>query len=107
MARISISPLSVNKCWRGRRFKTPDYSSYEREVSYLLPKLKIPTGKLFVQLTFGFSSKRADLDNPVKPFLDILQKKYGFNDCQIYILDVAKEDVAKGREFVQFEISPI
>lgn len=104
MVRISIKPLSVNKCWQGRRFKTPDYSAYETELMYVLPKLKIPSGKLLLDLTVGFSNKASDIDNFIKPFLDILQKKYKFNDKMIYALIVNKQDVKKGEEFIHFEI---
>ena len=104
MVRVTVKPLSVNEVWRGRRFKTPRYDSYEQELFYLLPKLEIPQGKLEVKLVFGFSSKGADIDNPIKPFLDVLQKKYGFNDKMIYRRSVEKVDVKKGEEFIEFEI---
>ena len=105
--KISINPLSVNKCWQGRRFKTQDYKTYEKEILYLLPALKVPIGKLFISITFGFSSKLKDIDNPLKPFLDLLQKKYLFNDRDIYKLNVKKEDVKKGKEFIDFKIKKI
>lgn len=107
MNKLKIKPISVNDCWQGRRFKTQGYSIYEKQVGYLLPKLKIPKGKLFLSLTVGFSNKASDLDNIVKPFVDILQKKYGFNDKQIYAMDLWKQDVKKGQEFIEFEISPL
>jgi hypothetical protein len=44
---IKIKPLSVNKAWQGKRFKTNEYKQYEKEVSLLLPShLKIPEGRL-------------------------------------------------------------
>lgn len=107
MNRIEIKPISVNDCWQGRRFKTQEYGIYEKEVSYLLPRLKVPPGRLLLRLTVGFSNKASDLDNMVKPFVDILQKKYGFNDKQIYGMDLWKEDVKKGEEFIEFEISAL
>lgn len=51
------------------------YKQYEKSCFILLPKIKIPEGKPKVELTFGFSSKLSDADNPVKCFVDILQKK--------------------------------
>ncbi len=107
MVKINIKPVSVNTCWQGRRFKTPSYKNYERELLYLLPKMKVPQGQLSVIITFGVSSKASDIDNPLKPFLDILTKKYGFNDKQIYQLIVDKKDVEKGKEFIAFEIVSI
>ena len=102
--RIKIKPLSVNKCWQGRRFKTPTYKSYETELLLKLPKINISSGELSVTITFGFSNKLADVDNSVKPFIDILQKKYMFNDRQIYLLILKKEIVSKGDEFIDFII---
>ncbi len=102
--KIKVKPLSINKCFQGRRFKTPAYTAYEREVWYLLPKIKPPEGVLAVYLEFGFSSTQADIDNPIKNILDILQKKYQFNDRQIASLHVIKKLVKKKKEYIIFEI---
>lgn len=102
--KINIVPLTVNKCWRGRRFKTALYQEYEKELIYTLPKLVIPSGKLKITIVWGVSSKLADIDNPIKPFLDCLQKKYDFNDRRIYELMVKKKDVKKGEESIDFLI---
>lgn len=104
MIKIDIKALSVNRAWKGRRFKTDDYKFYEIGVTYLLPRMNIPKGKLEIFIEFGFSSKAADVDNPVKPFVDILQKKYKFNDKMIYSLHLKKADVKKGKEYICFEI---
>ena len=103
--RINIKPLSINKCWQGRRFKTKAYEAYEEEVLYSLPRLSIGPHKLVLSLTVAFSNKASDIDNVIKPFLDILQKKYGFNDKQVYRLIVEKKDVKKGEEYIEFLIS--
>jgi len=106
MIVLGIKPVSVNKAWKGRRFKTPAYKAFERDLLLMLPrKIEIPDGALHLSLMFGFSSKRADIDNPIKLVTDVLQKKYGFNDNRIYKLDVEKTDVAKGHEFIGFAIS--
>ena len=103
--KLKIAHLSVNKCWQGRRYKTDDYKKYEMLVLNKLPRtFNIPLGKLKVHIIFGVSSKLSDVDNGIKPFLDILQKKYGFNDNKIYVLKVEKEDVEKGKEFISFSI---
>jgi len=105
MIEINYKPLSVNDVWRGRRFKTPKYTQYERDISFMLPRMKIPKGKLRVEFEFGFSSSGSDLDNPVKPFMDILQKKYKFNDSRVYEILLKKSIVKKGSEFIRFEIT--
>lgn len=63
--------------------------------------------KLMLQLEFGFSNKLADVDGPVKLVTDILQKKYGFNDNQIYRLEVDKVIVPKGSEYWSFNLKNI
>ncbi len=105
--RINIKPLSVNQAWQGKRFKTKAYKQYEKDVQLLLGKMDIPEGFLMIEMTFGFSNSASDWDNPIKPFQDILQKKYGFNDNRIKraIIDVVK--VKKGCEFIEFEIKDL
>lgn len=103
---IKIKPLSVNNVWQGRRYKTQAYKDYEAKCIYLLPsKLEIPEDKLKIDIEFGVSSKLADIDNPLKPFLDILQVKYGFNDKNIYELNVKKTIVDKNKEYIKFDIT--
>lgn len=103
--RINIKPLSVNKCWQGKRFKTPEYVKYEKVLMMLLPKFTVPKGALKVTFIFGLSNALSDWDNPIKPFQDILQKKYGFNDKDIHEGVVKKVKVKKGEEFIEFEIT--
>jgi Holliday junction resolvase RusA-like endonuclease len=107
MIRLNIKPLSVNDAWKGRRFRTDTYKAYSKVVLLMLKKLEVPKGKLTLKVKFGFSSKGSDIDNPVKPLLDILQKKYRFNDNKIYRLEVDKEEVKKGEEYIEFELSKL
>jgi len=105
--KVLVKPLSVNQCWQGKRFKTKKYQWYEKVVFYSLPKIIIPDGKLKIDIEFGFSSPLADIDNPIKPFLDILQKKYSFNDKNIIEMSVKKLVTKKGDEYIKFVISKI
>lgn len=108
MKRINIKPLSVNQAWQGRRFKTDKYKSFEKEILFLLPNSKIKyEGNLMVNIKYGFSSKKSDVDNPCKTLLDCLCKKYGFDDRQIYQIYQEKTIVDKGNEFIEFEIIKI
>ena len=102
---LKIKPLSVNKAWQGRRFKTKEYQKFESEMLLILPKFKgeIPD-KIRIELFFGFSNSASDLDNPIKMVLDCLQKKYGFNDKNIFELNVRKCLVKKGLEFIHIGI---
>jgi len=100
---IKIKPMSVNSAWCGKRFKTPEYKDYELEMHYILPKKIELFDKMKLIIKFGFSRINCDIDNPVKPFLDILQKKYGFNDSKIWKLEIEKNKVNKGKEYIEFE----
>lgn len=102
--QIHRKPLSVNSCWQGKRFKTPLYKEYEKEILELLPdKYEIPEGDLQVRYEFGLNTM-ADWDNPVKPLQDILQKKYDFDDRRIMKAEVIKKVVKKGDGYFNFEI---
>ena len=105
MINIPIKPLSVNKAWQGRRFKTPEYKQYEKDVLTMLPKVRIPEGNLEIDLDVYFSNKASDVDNVAKPFIDILQKKYRFNDSRVYTLILTKFICKKGDERIEFEIA--
>lgn len=100
---IDYKPLSVNEAWQGKRFKTDKYKKYERDLLFILPKINIGniTG---IYLEFGLSSLLADFDNPVKPFVDILQKKYGFNDRDINTATIKKIIMPKGKEYIKFRL---
>jgi len=101
---IKIKPLTVNQVWKGRRFKTAKYKDYENELMWLLGKNRIPSGKLKLEMEVGLSSKLADVDNILKPFIDVLQKKYQFNDRDIYEINITKSIVKKGEEFIKWRI---
>jgi len=105
--RIRIKPMTVNQVWQGRRFKTPAYKKYELYVFMLLPDLDIPEGNLRLTMMVGFSNAQSDIDNVAKPFIDILQKRYKFNDKRIYQLIMNKEIVKKGSEYIDFELEAI
>jgi len=111
--KIKIKPLSVNQAWQGRRFKSQLYTWYEemllgnakKRIQGILPDyVHISDGELSLSLEFGVSNIGSDWDNPIKPFLDVLQKKYGFNDNRIYHAEVTKKKVKKGEEYIKFSI---
>jgi len=90
--------------WQGKRFKTKVYKDYEKEVMAILPDLRINgKRKLMMYIEFGLFSKNADIDNYLKPFIDICQKKYGFNDKMIFGLHVKKVHVKKDEQYISFE----
>lgn len=104
---VKIKPLSVNDAWKGRRFKTTEHRKYVRDVLTLLGPMQIPEGELELYIKFGFSSRGSDFDNPIKPFVDCLQKKYGFNDNKIKRAVIEVEHVKKGKEFIEFKLKSL
>jgi Holliday junction resolvase RusA-like endonuclease len=103
--KFNEKPLSVNEAWQGKRFKTEAYKHYERTIMFMLPNAKIDSNEMLrIEFFFGFSNKASDLDNPVKLLIDIAQKKYGFNDRNVFELNVRKCLVKKGEEFIHMGI---
>lgn len=102
-----IKPLSVNNAFQGRRFKTNAYKAYEQELLYTLPAKTLPKPPFSIEFEFGFSNPKADWDNPVKVLQDVLQKKYNFNDADIFEAAVRKVKVKKGQEFFRVSIKSI
>lgn len=107
--KVKIKPLSVNKAWKGRRFRTDEYKAYKEHLMLILPKnIVVPAeGKIMLTLVFGFSNEASDCGNPLKLFEDILCVKYGFNDNRVYAHRLVKIVVPKGEEFIAFSIESI
>lgn len=106
MIELKIKPLSVNQAWQGKRFKTEEYKKYENDMLLMLPKKKIDNTKMLqLNIIVMYSSVLSDIDNFLKPFLDILQKKYSINDKNIYRLVIDKVIVKKNEEGIRFEIN--
>jgi Holliday junction resolvase RusA-like endonuclease len=104
--KIEVKPLSVNEAWQGKRFKSKKYEAYEKLLLFSLPPSKVNWDKIPIEvhLFIGFSNVASDIDNAVKPFIDILQKRYLFNDKFIFKLVVEKQIVSKGKEFIEYTI---
>ena len=93
---LYAKPLSVNKAWKGRRFKTSAYKAYEKEILALLSKKPPLSGRLAIQYDFFLINMRTDIDNLIKPLQDILQKKgYFKNDNQIITISACKKTANK------------
>ena len=107
MQRINIKPLSVNEAFKGRKFKTDKYHTFQKTMLLSLKPMAVPEGNIYLEITFGFSSKGSDIDNCLKQTIDCLSKKLGFNDNRIYKLSALKVIVPKGSEFIEFTISPL
>ena len=107
MIKLEIKPMSTNRAWKGKRFKTDEYKIFERSMLLILPKIKPTEAPYEVIYEFGYSNKANDIDNSIKQTTDILQKKYLFNDKEIYKMVVEKVIVPKGKEYIKFEIKTL
>jgi len=108
-----LKPLSTNEAYapravkRGPRYtgeiyKTPIYRTYESRLIKALPEIHIPEGKLFLKVKVCYLRSNSDIDNCLKPFIDVLQKRYSFNDNKIYKIVIKKYVVKKGEEGIHF-----
>ena len=101
--KLSVKPISVNKMFQGRRFKTQEYKKWQEQIKLLLKPKKLGLPPYSLSLEIGVS-KLFDIDNCLKPFIDTLQDYYGFNDRDIFDLHVHKKVVKKGEEYINFFI---
>ncbi len=111
MVTVPIKPFSQNRVKSGRSYKTTAARDWERAFGLLLlkhcPRRKVvlPDGDLELHFRFGFSSRNADVDNPVKIAQDILCAHLGLkNDNRIRAVSCRAVQVKKGEEFLSFDI---
>ena len=101
---VSLKPISVNRCWQGRRFKTKEYDSWIELGLYLLPKVKMHKGEISIRLSFFVkNAKRSDLDNMIKPTLDLLVKGGWIEDDRFIYNLVATKNQSE-EEGIEIEI---
>lgn len=108
---LPVSPLSVNKAWKGRRFKSDDYESFETEVCVMLPMAKEDPidGEVFVHYVYYIKNYGgADTSNLEKTLSDILVKRgYLKDDRYIRAIYQRKERVEKNaQEWIAISIVP-
>lgn len=74
MIEIPLAPLSVNRAYTGRRFKTPEHKQFTEDCLLLLTKCKEKyTGWVDVEYHFYVKNyKKADVGNMEKTITDIL-----------------------------------
>lgn len=107
MIKLQIKPLSINEAYTGKRKRTEKYNVFKRQISFLLPNIKLPEPPFEIHFKFGLSSLSSDGDNLIKTSQDCIAEKYGFNDKLIkrWIVDV--EQVKKGHEYISFKIETL
>lgn len=102
-----IKPLSVNQAWQGKRFKTPEYRTFEKEVLYKLPYLKMDEGEYKVTYIFYLiHAKTTDCDNLVKPLQDCIVKKGIIKDDR-FISEYTVKRIKSDRDYFEVLIEKI
>jgi Holliday junction resolvase RusA-like endonuclease len=103
--RINVKPMSVNQAWKGGRYKSAVYQDYEHNLMLRLPPRTevIDSTDIHLYIEVGILAT-ADLDNIAKCFIDVLQKKYKFNDRYITFIQMTKKNVSKNHEYITFRL---
>ncbi|AHK11893.1 hypothetical protein CHOED_033 [Vibrio phage CHOED] len=105
-----VLPLSTNKMSGARKtYETKEYLCYRDVIArvaggtYGISK----TDKFLLTVEVGYSNKRADADNCLKPLLDSITACVddSFDDCQVYRIEVDKVIVKKGQEYLKVILS--
>lgn len=110
----NTKPMSVNRAYgvgKKTMFKSKEYREYETTIGTLLAgeemSEEMKKGKLALSFRFRFQRSNSDIDNPVKPLQDILQKHFGFDDKQVYSLHVEKLHYRGCEPFIEVEIKQL
>jgi Holliday junction resolvase RusA-like endonuclease len=109
--KVNIIPISINRCWQGRRFKTKEYKDWREEFLWKtnsIQKEMITKPTAIVVEFFVKNEKMTDTDNLIKPFFDAL-KDAGFvkDDRLIKEILVFKTKVkTKEEEGIYFKFAP-
>lgn len=100
---IPIKPISINKAYRGKRFKSKDYIQFEKDCSWWMKGKKI-SGEVEIHYKFFVKNfARTDVDNCIKPTQDLLVK-YGLIDDDCHIKKLVAEKFKSDEEKMEIEI---
>jgi Holliday junction resolvase RusA-like endonuclease len=102
---IDIKALSLNNCYRGRRFSTTAKKQYDRALQLLLPKVKVEGPRYTVTLRFFLKDCfRGDLDNLAKVLIDnIVKREIISNDRNVVEIHLYKRRAPKDRIEIEVE----
>lgn len=107
MITIPIKPISTNKLFQGRRFKTKEYNKFIEAALYFAPKVRITMG--IVQLKCDFyvkNEKVSDLDNFLKGTLDLIVKA-GYIEDDRFIYKLIARKFHSDNERIELKIKQI
>lgn len=106
---LKVSPLSNNKAWKGKHFKTRDYKDFEIDVCKTLPFSKDDPidGEVFVHYVYHIKTYgNSDTGNMEKTLTDMLVKRnYLKDDRYIRAIYQRKERVSEKKdEYIEIRI---
>jgi len=106
--KLNIKPLSVNKAWRGRRFKTPEYEAWREQMGWIL-KNHANQKIQWCNLKIDFHIKNygaSDVDNMIKSTLDALVEAKVIEDDR-YVKSITATKHRAKEEYICITIEPI
>jgi len=106
---LKIAPVSTNKLYTGKRWKSKEARAFEWEIakqlSFLCLDTTLPDGDLTLHLRVG-TTRRQDTSNSIKLLEDCIARHYGINDRRFRALTVVRVPTKQGEEFITFQIRP-
>lgn len=105
--KLQVNPLSVNKAWRGRHFKTPEYKSFERDVAIMLPfdTSKHSKEEIFVHYIYYIKNySLADTANMEKTLTDMLVNRGYISDDRYIRAIYQRKEKTDGPEYIEIII---
>jgi len=108
-ALIPLKPVSTNRLYGGKQYKTKEARMFESAFkNYLILRLppsriELPKGPLTIHWRFGVSNKM-DVTNCLKLAEDVLASHCGFDDRIVSGTSAVRVPVARGAEFIAFQI---
>ena len=108
-----LKPVSVNQAWYRNKKRSKLYNDYiEGWQDYLMGE-EIPVDidrkdmRFKVIVHVGFSNRASDLDNVIKPTIDIMQQWFDFDDKQVIHLEAFKHITQKGRDYIHVRLEEV
>lgn len=105
---IPVAPISINKCFQGRRFKTRASKDYDDDVALAIGRNHMPIKADWYEVHYAFyikNFKMADADNLVKQLQDCIVRSGIIPDDRfIKRFTVEKFKAEEGRERSEVEI---
>ena len=107
MIKIPIKPISVNRLFQGRRFKTREYDKFREMGLLLAPKVKMVKGNVTVKLDFySKNANGSDVDNFLKGALDLIVEA-GYIQDDRFIQELTAGKFKSKDERIEVEIKKI